>query len=293
MITSMTGFASLTHEDPRATIAVTARAVNHRFLDLQVRLPSSLPALEARVRGLVQGRVARGRVEVTVAVHMRDPSVPEVALNEPFVAALTAAMDRARERGLIQGILAPGDLLRLPHALTIRERAVEADAEVEEGVIEAVDRTVAELARMRQREGDHLRADMDARLATLETIMAALASAADDGRVAIEARLHDRVRELAVVSPVDEAMIAQEIVRTAARSDIAEEVTRFAAHVAQWRALTAGSEPCGRTLDFLLQEMNREVNTAGSKADGLRVPELIVTAKAELERMREQVQNVE
>ncbi len=101
------------------------------------------------------------------------------------------------------------------------------------------------------------------------------------------------MRELSEQLPVDQAMVAQEIVRVAGRSDISEEVTRFRAHVAHWNALSDSDEPCGRKLDFLLQEMNREVNTIGSKADGLGIAELIITAKAELEKMREQVQNVE
>ena len=117
--------------------------------------------------------------------------------------------------------------------------------------------------------------------------------AADEGRSALEARLHDRVRELSEQLPVDQAMVAQEIVRVAGRSDISEEVTRFRAHVAHWNALSDGDEPCGRKLDFLLQEMNREVNTIGSKSEGLQVSPIIVDMKAELERMREQVQNVE
>mgnify|MGYP003340180501 CR=1 FL=1 len=101
------------------------------------------------------------------------------------------------------------------------------------------------------------------------------------------------IHEISATLPVDQAMIAQEVVRAAARSDITEEVTRFRAHIAHWNALSDSLEPCGRKLDFLLQEMNREVNTMGSKADGLRVSELIISAKAELEKMREQVQNVE
>ena len=118
--------------------------------------------------------------------------------------------------------------------------------------------------------------------------------AADQGRSArSRARLRERIEELRLELPVDHAMIAQEIVRAAARSDISEEVTRFRAHLAHWRALADADEPCGRKLDFLLQEMNREINTIGSKADGIHVSELIINAKAELERMREQVQNVE
>jgi uncharacterized protein (TIGR00255 family) len=120
-----------------------------------------------------------------------------------------------------------------------------------------------------------------------------IAVAADEGRVALEDRLRERVRELRTELQADENAVAQEIVRTAARSDISEEVARFRAHVSHWMTLADSPEPCGRKLDFLLQEMNREVNTMGSKADGLRVSELVIAAKAELEKMREQVQNVE
>jgi uncharacterized protein (TIGR00255 family) len=120
-----------------------------------------------------------------------------------------------------------------------------------------------------------------------------IANAADEGRGAMETRLAERVTELRTVLQADETAVAQEIVRVAARSDISEEVARFRGHVAHWAALADSAEPCGRKLDFLLQEMNREVNTMGSKADGLRVSELVIAAKAELEKMKEQVQNVE
>jgi len=120
-----------------------------------------------------------------------------------------------------------------------------------------------------------------------------IAKAADEGRAAMERRLSERVRELRTELDADEAAVAQEIVKMAARSDISEEIARFRGHVAHWEALADSPEPCGRKLDFLLQEMNREVNTMGSKADGLSVSELIIAAKAELEKMREQTQNVE
>jgi uncharacterized protein (TIGR00255 family) len=297
MIKSMTGFASLTHEDERATIGLTVRAVNHRFLDLQLRIPPSLADLEPRVRALLQKRLARGRVELAISVQLRSVAVPTVELNAEFANALSAALDQARERGLVAGTLTPGDLLRLPQALTIRERPVEADPAVEAqlgvSVESAVEQALADLDAMRTREGQHLCADLDGRRQMLGVLVTQLAEAADQGRGALEARLKERVREISFELPVDQAMIAQEIVRTAARSDISEEVTRFRAHLAHWEVLQASDEPCGRKLDFLLQEMNREINTIGAKADGLRISELIITAKAELEKMREQVQNVE
>src|SRR5215471_1046132 len=117
MIKSMTGFASLTHEDERATIGVTIRAVNHRFLDLQLRVPQSVNEVEPRMRSLLQKRLARGRVELQISVQLRTPVAPSVELNEEFASALSAALDRARDRGLVVGVLTPGDLLRLPQAI--------------------------------------------------------------------------------------------------------------------------------------------------------------------------------
>jgi uncharacterized protein (TIGR00255 family) len=293
----MTGFASLTHEDDRATIGVTLRAVNHRFLDVQLRIPQTLGDLEPRVRGLLQKRLARGRVEVAISLQQRTPAAPTVELNEEFANALAAAIEQARERGLVAGSLTPGDLLRLPQAITVRDRPVEVDPAVEAQLAASVEAAIvqalADLDSMRVREGTHLRADLDGRRQLLAALIEQLKAAAEEGRADVESRLRDRVAEINRELPADQAMIAQEIVRAAARSDISEEVTRFRAHLAHWTMLAESDEPCGRKLDFLLQEMNREINTIGSKADGLRISELIINAKAELEKMREQVQNVE
>jgi uncharacterized protein (TIGR00255 family) len=158
---------------------------------------------------------------------------------------------------------------------------------------EAVDQALTDLDSMRSREGEALRGDLDNRRTAVADLVERIAVAADEGRAAMEERLAERVRQLRTELQADETAVAQEVVRMAARSDISEELERFRGHVAHWRALADGPEPCGRKLDFLLQEMNREVNTMGSKADGLRVSELIIAAKAELEKMREQVQNVE
>jgi len=297
MIKSMTGFATVTREDERATMTVTVRALNHRHLDLQLRIPQSLAAIESEVRTLVGKRVARGRVELGLSLQLRQTPGVEVEFNEGFGRALEAALDQARARGLVAGALTPGDLLRMPQAITIRDRPVGDDPDAQGAVaaqaLDVIAHAIGELDTMRAREGDHLRADVDARRTFVADLVERIATAADEGRAGMEARLADRVRELRTDLQADETAVAQEIVRMAARSDISEEVERFRAHVSHWGALADSAEPCGRKLDFLLQEMNREVNTMGSKADGLRVSELIIAAKAELEKMREQVQNVE
>jgi uncharacterized protein (TIGR00255 family) len=297
MIKSMTGFASATRENDHATITVTIRAVNHRHLDLQLRVPQTLAEAEGRVRASVQRRIGRGRVELAVSVQYRHTASVEVEFNEPLAVALSAALETARDRGIIQGALTPGDLLRLPQALAIRERPVEKDAAMVAeliGMLEgAVEDALVQLDGMRTTEGGHLNADLEARRGGLGCMLEEINEAADQGRAELQVRLAARVQELSAEMPADPNLIAQEIVKTAARSDISEEMARFRAHLAHWRSLAESPEPCGRKLDFLLQEMNREVNTIGSKADGLRVSNLVISAKAELEKMREQVQNVE
>jgi uncharacterized protein (TIGR00255 family) len=296
MIKSMTGFASLTRDDERAAIGVTIRSVNHRFLDLQLRLPPAIADLEPRLRAAMQKHLARGRVEVSVSLQLRQPAPPQVELNEAFAQALASAIEQARSRGVVSGTLTAGDLLRLPQALSIREKLPEAggvSAMLGTAVDEAVLSAVQQLEEMRVREGLHLRTDLDMRKSLLSGLIARMATAANTGREALEARLLERAREIATALPIDQAALSQEVVRVAQRSDISEEVTRFHGHLAHWDALSDSPEPCGRKLDFLLQEMNREVNTIGSKADGLQVSEVVIQAKAELERMREQVQNVE
>jgi len=297
MIKSMTGFAAISREDERATVAVTIRSVNHRYLDLQLRNPQSLAAIESELRALVAKHVARGRIELSISLQLRQVAGVDVEFNEAFAQALEAALAQARERGLVAGALTPGDLLRLPQALTIRDRQP-ADDEATQALVaaqarEAVEQALVALDLMRSREGDQLRGDLDNRRFFVASLVERIAAAADEGRAAMEQRLAERVRELRTELQADETAVAQEIVRMAARSDISEEVERFRGHVSHWAALAEAAEPCGRKLDFLLQEMNREVNTMGSKADGLRVSELIIAAKAELEKMREQVQNVE
>jgi uncharacterized protein (TIGR00255 family) len=297
MIKSMTGFASVSHEDERASIGVTVRTVNHRYLDIQMRVPQSLSQLETRLRSCVQPRVARGRVELAVSLQLRQEPTLTISINEAFTAALARALDHARGAGLVAGALLPGDLLRFPQALTVREEPAELDedgrAALEAAIVQAVEAALDDLDVMRRHEGALLRVDLDARKAGVAGAVEQVAGLAAAGQGELRERLARRVGELSADVATDPVAIAQEVVRFTARSDISEEVVRFRAHVHQWTSLTDGPEPCGRKLDFLLQEMNREVNTMGSKADGAGVPEAIIGIKAELEKMREQVQNVE
>lgn len=295
MIKSMTGFASLTHEDELVNLTVTARSVNHRYLDLQLRVPPTLADLDQDLRGLVQQRVARGRVELALSAQLRTESSVEVDLNESLVAALAAAADAARRRGWVTAGLAAGDLLRFPQAVTVRELPVEEATRqaVRALVTEAVGRALDELDRMRRREGEFLSADLFERCAAVRELVGRVVKEAEVGAAALREQLSARIEELRGVVQTDPAAVALEIVKWVSRSDIHEEVSRLHGHLEHLDGLLSGTEPCGRKLDFLVQEMNREINTIGSKAEGRDVGKLVVALKAEIEKIREQIQNVE
>ena len=295
MIKSMTGFASVTHEDELVTLTVTARSVNHRYLDVQLRVPPTLAELDQDLRALVQRRVARGRVELTLTARIMTESSVEVDLNEPLVAALAAAADGARRRGWVTAGLTAGDLLRYPQAVTVRELPVgeETRQAVRERVSEGVGRTLDELDGMRRREGEFLRADLSERAAAARELVVRVVAAAEAGAAALREQLSARIDELGGAVQADPTAVALEIVKWVSRSDIHEEVSRLRGHLEHLDGLLAGTEPCGRKLDFLVQEMNREINTVGSKAEGRDMGKLVVAVKAEIEKIREQVQNVE
>ena len=295
MIKSMTGFGSVTREDEAATVSVTARSVNHRYLDLQIHLPPSLLRLEPRIREQAQRRVARGRVEVRVTARGRARPPVEVEVDEGLIAALVDVAARPDVVRATSGRWTVGELLGFPHVVTVAERTAEpeVDPDVDRAVQDAVAQALGELDRMRTNEGGHLRADLDGRLAALGRLVDRIEQCAAAAAETLGQRLTARLAEIGPEVHADGTALAQEVVRFVARSDVHEEVARLRAHVSHWGSLADAPEPCGRKLDFLLQEMNREVNTIGSKADGNRTSELVVAAKAELEKLREQTQNVE
>jgi uncharacterized protein (TIGR00255 family) len=297
VIRSMTGFASVSRDVGGDKVQITMKSVNHRFLDVSVKLPQALQGLDQRVRALIQQRLSRGRVELQIAAEVTSPPEREVVVDERLLEQVAAAVDTARARGIVTGSLTPSDLLRLPSVLEIRTRAADAGTSVPVTLSALVELALTEaleaLIVMRETEGRFLAADLSARLASIGGYVDALEREAGAGQRQLEARLRERVAQLPVDLHGDPAALAQEIVRFVARSDVDEEIVRLRGHLEHWHGLAGGPEPCGRKLDFLVQEMNREINTIGSKVEGVRGTEVVIAAKAELERIKEQVQNVE
>ncbi len=293
VIRSMTGFGTAAADAPGGRLTVEIRSVNHRFSEVQVRIPRDLGALEERVRALVAERVRRGRVEVAISrdESMRRPRTfrADVELAASYVRALrdlAAAVGASGEVSLTQ-------LAGLPDVLRLEEERVEAEAfwpALESAVRAALEALVA----MRAAEGARLATDMLARVGAVET-MAELVAARSRGVVrAYAERLRARLAELLGETPLDEARIATELAVFADRSDTTEELTRLRSHLEQFRhALTADDGAVGRKMDFILQEMGRETNTIGSKANDLEITRAVIEMKRELENLREQIQNVE
>ena len=298
MIRSMTGFAAVSREENGGKVSVTIKSVNHRFLDVAVKAPQMLAPVEAHVKSLVQQHVMRGRVEVQIGLEIIGAPAREVVLDEALLGRITQLLADARARGLLVGELTASDVLRIPQLLDIRLKTSDPAAGALPASLAALldvamTEALAALVVMRATEGRFIQTDLDARLATLGGLVDEIERVGREGQQQLEARLRERLAALPTDVQGDPAALAQETVRFVARSDVDEEIVRMRGHAGHWRSLAAGPEPCGRKLDFLVQEMNREINTIGSKVEGPHATELVIAAKAELERLREQVQNVE
>lgn len=292
MLKSMTGFGRGEHATPRAHYRVEVQAVNHRFVEVRARLPRRLSRLEHQIQREVQHRFGRGRFEVHLS---------ERLLTDP---SRTIRVDRAAAREFVTAVRALQEELDLPGALSVEalaslrdlvsfEEPEEEAGAVWEEIRPALEQAFADLEAMREKEGAALAGELRHRLDLLERGLATVLARAPGTVAAYRARLQERVAALAGGVPLDPGRLEQEVVLFADRADITEEGARLASHLAQFRDLLDAPGPQGRKLEFLLQEMHREVNTLGTKAADAAIAAEVVAMKAELEKMREQLQNVE
>jgi uncharacterized protein (TIGR00255 family) len=291
MIRSMTGFGAGRGTCEGEEVDVEVRSVNHKYCEVKVRIPRELSALEHEVVRSVKERLARGGVDVAVRRTNAGSSLAprvDVALAESYARAFAEIQARLG----LPGSVTLADVLTAEGVVRLDERAVDPER-VGEAVRRAVGAALGHLVVMRAREGEALARDLALRLDEVERLVASVATMAPEAVEQYRARLAERVAELSRGLPVDPARLAQEVAIFADRTDVAEEVTRLRSHLAQVRALLGVSEPSGRKLDFLVQEMHREANTIGSKSQHGDIAGVVVSLKAEIERMREQVQNVE
>ncbi|SEN22930.1 TIGR00255 family protein [Stigmatella aurantiaca] len=292
MLKSMTGFGAGRARVGDEEVSVEVRSLNHKFCEVKARLPRDLSALEAGVVKQVKDRLARGSVDVQVKRQVVTASgtvpVVDVALAREYARAfreLASALGSPTEVSWTQVSTQPG-------VIRLEEKGMDVES-ASKAVLTALEQALGALEQMRQVEGEAIRADLDARLKLIEGWSREVAALAPRAVEDYRQRLTERVAELARGVAVEPQRLAQEVAMFAERTDIAEEVTRLASHLEQFRALMASNEPAGRRMDFLVQEMHREVNTTGSKSQHAEISTRVVSMKAEVERIREQVQNVE
>ena len=294
MIRSMTGYGAASVETDTLRASVVARSLNHRFFDLALHLPRRLQPLEAEAKERVAAVVTRGRVEVSVQAVLPQGEAETVVASRPLVASLVRALrDMQNEHGL-EGGVSVADLVRFPGALERVETVGAVPDEVRKAVGELLGRALEGLSAMRRTEGERLRAELERLLAAIEAGAARVESRVAESREARQAALLERVRALAGEIGLEETRLYQEVVRVVERHDVAEEIQRLRSHGASARELLGGDgAPAGKRLDFLAQELMREANTIGSKVQDAPAVREVVELKAEIERLREQVQNVE
>ena len=291
-IRSMTGYAQVKSQtSDGSSFALSLKSVNHRFLDLQLRLPAEMEELEIKLRRILKERIARGHVEVTLNVERRAGEAFE--LNREFVAGYVAAFRKASAEFLTHGEPDLNVILRIPGALT---SSAAMNSNLESAVVAGVEQAVAKLNTTREEDGRGVEAELRRRLQVLAGATADVAKHRSEISQAYRDKVQARMQEL--LASVDADRVLQEAAILAERSDVQEELVRLETHIQHFHSLLDEGGEVGKKLDFLLQELNREANTLLSKISGvageaLRITELGLLMKAEIEKCREQVQNLE
>lgn len=292
MIKSMTGFGRGHAVLGGRDITVEIRAVNHRYYEFSCRLPRSYSFAEERLKALLQGRVSRGKVEVSVLVQNVTAVSERITANKEVIAEYVTALREIQEELGLSDDLSLSSVLRLPDAFTVVKE--EADEELmwqdlKTVAEEALERFIA----MRETEGERMRADIAGRLDVIERNVAFVEERSPVIVEAYRKRLYDKMCEVLDGKGVDESRILLEAGIFSEKTAVDEETVRLRSHIAQFREMLQSKEPTGRKLDFLVQEMNRETNTIGSKVQDIEVTRVVVDQKSEIEKIREQIQNIE
>lgn len=288
---SMTGYGRCQIEADGREMTVEVKSVNHRFLDISFRLPRTLSFLDDAVRKGVNAKLARGHVDVFVNYANHRQDAREVRVDTGLALAYKKALGELADAVSCENTVSLSEYMRLPDVLSVEERAEDQDV-VRELFCKALDGALDMLIAMRAQEGESMKRDILDKAARIEAIRNRVAERAPLVVTEYRDKLHQRIAQL-TEGEIDESRLITEVAIFADRAAIDEELVRLVSHIKQIRATVEMKEPVGRKLDFLVQELNREVNTIGSKASDTTIAQCVVDAKGEIEKLREQVQNIE
>ena len=292
MILSMTGYGRAEQVLNGRDITVELRSVNSRFFEYSSRIPRTCAFMEDKLKKLVAARVSRGKVELNLSIQNVTAADTVVQVNWQLAESYKNAFQAMADRMDLKNDATVGMIARFPDVLTQTAAPTDPDALWADGEQVAGQAVEAFLA-MRAAEGEKLRADVESRLTTIETLVGQIEQNSAGRVQAYTERLYARLKEILEDRSIDEARLVTEAAIFADKTAIDEETVRLHSHVAQYRAILALDEPVGRKLDFLTQELNRESNTIGSKCQDVSITRLVVELKSEIEKIREQIQNIE
>ena len=292
MVKSMTGYGRARQERNGRNITVEVRSVNNRYLDCTVKMPRAYIFAEDAMKALVQKYISRGKVDVFVTVDAVTADQTVVQVNEPLARSYYQALSRLREMFSLEDELSATTLARFPDVLAVTK--AEEDLEmISTDICAVLEEALTAHRQMRSVEGEKLFSDIAGRADTIERVVAKVEERSPQTVSEYRARLEAKMREVMQSTTIDESRILTEAAIFADKIAVDEETVRLRSHLSQLRTMLSGDEPVGRKLDFLIQEVNRECNTIGSKCNDLTIARDVVNMKAEVEKIREQVQNIE
>ena len=292
MLNSMTGYGKGMAVFDGLTVTVELKSVNHRYSDISVKMPRSFMALETRLRKRVAQSLKRGKVDIYVNYELTGDAQAFPHVNYDLAAAYRKILNEMKNNLELTGEISPEYIASQKDVVQIRDAELDEQA-LQECLFDALEVGLEQLLTMRRAEGEETRLDMELRLQTAEQLLDEVILRASQVPLEWQAKLTERLARLQQGVEFDPQRVAQEIALFADRCDISEEITRFKSHLVQFRGMFDDEEPVGRRMDFLVQELNREVNTMGSKSNDAELTKSVVTLKSELEKIREQVQNIE
>ena len=292
MIKSMTGYGSAKGSAEGLEISIELKSVNNRYLDTSVRLPRSFLFAEDAVKAAVQSHISRGKVDVFVSVDSSGADNMVVKVNEPLLKGYIEALVHISEEFSLPNDMTAMSVSRFPDVLSVEKKDLDADA-ISAAISEVMEKALVDFDSMRLREGEKLRDDVLMRLGIIESLVSTIEAEAPKTVAQYRARLEQKMAEVLGATDIDENRILAEAAIFADHIAVDEETVRLRSHMSQLKTMIKGNSPTGRKIDFLIQEFNREANTIGSKCQNSDVAHIVVDLKSEIEKIREQIQNIE
>lgn len=292
MIKSMTGFGRGHKILNGRDITVEIRAVNHRYYEFSSRLPRSLGYVEEKLKSLLQGSINRGKVEISVLISNVEAADEKITINHEIVKEYIEALRSVKDEFGLTDDLSLSNVLRIPDAFTVVKTETD-EEQLWEDIKSTAEEALEHFIAMRESEGERMKQDVMSRLDKIEEWVGIVETRSPQVVEDYRKRLYDKMCEVLSTTNIDENRILMEAGIFSEKTAVDEETVRLRSHIAQFRSMLESGEPVGRKLDFLVQEMNREANTIGSKANDVTIAQTVVDLKSEIEKIREQVQNVE